>query len=212
MPCCGGDCYSAMFDDKRARKDLDRFRKDGPDPTTRALIDALRARSIDGASLLDIGGGIGAIHHELIDAGAAGAIHADASGPYIGVAREEADRRGHADRVEFLLGDFVAGAETVGPADVVTLDRVICCYEDMESLVAASASRARRLYGVVIPRDRWHVKVVFVLINLWKRITRNSFRVYLHPVASIEAAIRRQGLTPRTQLNTFVWRVAVYER
>ncbi|MGE5101239.1 MAG: methyltransferase domain-containing protein, partial [Deltaproteobacteria bacterium] len=80
----------------------------------------MRAVGVDGASLLDIGGGVGAIHHTLLDAGATNARHVDVSPDYINAAREEAGRRGHADRVLFLRGDFVQLAPEVADADVVT--------------------------------------------------------------------------------------------
>lgn len=213
MHCCRPDYgHDRLFNDATARRDLRQFRKDGPIPTTRALIDLLRRHELRDATLLDIGGGVGAIHHELLDAGVRSAEHVDASAAYLGAAREEAERRGHSDRVEFVYGDFVAQAETIGAADVVTLDRVICCYPDMEALVAASASRARRLYGAVFPRDRWFLHPGFRAVNWFNRLRRCPFRVFLHPPADIDAAVQRHGLTPRASVQTFIWRVAVYER
>src|SRR3989338_5533137 len=206
--CCAQGCYDGQFDDRQAAKDLKRFREDGPDPTTRALIDALRAANVVDATLLDIGGGVGAIHHELLSAGAASATHVDASAPYLRAAKEESERRGTANRVRFLNGDFVAMTPDIVAADIVTLDRVICCYPDMKALVAASASRARRLYGIVVPRERWTLKLGFAVYNLFKRMLRDDFRIYLHPMAAIDAAVHRQGLILRTERQTFVWRVA----
>lgn len=201
-----------MFDDAQAAKDLKSFRADGPDPTTRALLNLLRAQGVENATLLDIGGGVGAIHHELIDAGVQRAMHVDASAAYIRVAKEEAEQRGHADRVEFLHGDFVDLAERAPAADVVTLDRVICCYPDMPALVEASAARARRLYGAVFPRDRWFLRLGFPFMNLFKRLTGSGFRVFLHSPEGIDAILRRQGLERRAYAQTFVWAVAVYSR
>jgi len=211
MDCCAKG-YEEMFDDAQAAKNLKSFRADGPDPTTRALLDMLRAGGVQDATLLDIGGGVGAIHHELLDAGAQRAIHVDASAAYIRAARDEAARRGHADRVEFLHGDFVDLAERVPPADVVTLDRVICCYPDMPALVEASAARARRLYGAVFPRDRWFLRLAFPFMNLFKQLTGSGFRVFLHAPADIDTELRRQGLERRSYAQTFVWAVAVYSR
>ena len=211
MDCCAHG-YDDQFDAAQAAKDLKRFRADGPDPTTRALLNLLRARGVADASLLDIGGGVGAIHHELLNAGARAAVHADASAPYIRAAREEAERRGHGERVQFVYGDFVALAPTIAQADIVTLDRVICCYPDMEALVAASASHARRLYGAVYPRARWYLRAGFRVINALQWVRRAAFRVYLHSPDGIDAALRRQGLERRAVADTFVWRVAVYAR
>src|SRR5215213_6050670 len=102
-PCACGGCVNT-FSTKEAENDLRRYRKDGPDATTRALIDAIRSEGIKGASVLDIGGGIGAIQLELLAAGAATAESVDASEAYVTVARAEAERRGVADRTAHHFG------------------------------------------------------------------------------------------------------------
>ena len=212
MTGCQCECYSSQFDEKHAIKDLKRYRANGPDKTTRLLLDLLEAEGVRGASLLDVGGGVGVVHHELLAAGAQTAVHVDATAANIRAAEEEATRRGHAGRVRFLQGDFVTLAPEISAADVVTLDRVICCYPDMERLVSASASRARRLYGAVFPRERWFLRLMVALGNLARRLRRNAFRAYVHPVREIDATIRRQGLSARRIHDTFVWRVVVYSR
>jgi magnesium-protoporphyrin O-methyltransferase len=210
---CGStECYDAKFGDRTAGEDLRRYRRDGPDRTTRLLLDALRAEGVEGASLLDVGGGVGVIQHELMAVGVRRAVQVDAARPYIRAARQEAERRGHADRATFLHGDFVVLAAEIEPADVVTLDRVLCCHPDMEALVAASASRARRLYGIVVPRDAWWVRAGDRAANAVRQLRRDRFRTYVHAVAAIDAAARRQGLGRRVTRRTAVWEVAVYAR
>src|SRR5262245_33303610 len=131
MACAQCDGIEMQFGDAAAKQRLRQFRRRGPDKTSRLLIDALRSALDDtdvrAAVLLDIGAGVGAIHHELMDGRVDRTVHLDASTAYLTAAREETERRGHASRVEFVHGDFVAIADTVPPADVVTLDRVICC-------------------------------------------------------------------------------------
>src|SRR5690349_15013864 len=140
---CAG--IEQVFNDAEAKRQLRRLNRRGPARTTRLLIDAIR-RALDAmdlreATLLDIGAGIGAIHHELLDSRVARATHVDGSSAHISVARAEAERRGHSDRVEFKQGDFVEMAADVPATDVVTLDRVICCYPDMELLVFRSGQK-----------------------------------------------------------------------
>lgn len=156
-------CYDDQFNGKVAATELEKYRRKGADKTTRLLVEALKTEGVDGMSLLDVGGGIGAVHHELLAAGAATAVHVDAAAPYIEAAAQESARRGHTGRVTFLRGDFVTLAPDLPSVDVVTLDRVICCYPDMEALVAGSASKAGRLYGAVFPRERWLMKLAFPL-------------------------------------------------
>ncbi|HEY7407694.1 MAG TPA: class I SAM-dependent methyltransferase [Gemmatimonadaceae bacterium] len=212
MPCCTSECYESTFNDRHAAKQLRRYRRKGPNKTTRMLLDGLRSAGIEDAAVLDVGAGVGVVHHELLAAGARSAVHVDAARPHMRAAREEAERRGHAERVTFVHGDFVALADTVPAADVVTLDRVICCYPDMEALVAASAGKARRLYGAVFPRQRPGVKVMSAVGNLVCRLRGDPFRSYIHPTAAIDAAVRRQGFTVRSIADTLLWRVAVYAR
>jgi magnesium-protoporphyrin O-methyltransferase len=212
VSCSGCESYQIQFGDRHAAKDLKRYHRNGPRKTTRLLIDALKQEGIEAASLLDVGAGIGIVHHELLAAGARQALHVDAAAANISAAEKEAARRGHAGLVRFLCGDFVSLATEIPAADVVTLDRVICCYPDMEQLVATSAARARRLYGAVFPRERWVVRAMVALGNLVRRVTGNSFRSYVHPVASIDAAVEKQGLRARTVRETFAWRVTVYSR
>jgi len=139
----------SFYDPKRAASELRRYREKGPIPSTRALIEALVAEGVEGATLLDIGGGIGAIQHELLDAGVTHATSVDASAPYLSAARSECKRRGHDGRVTYLHGDFVELAESVPPADIVTLDRVV---KRLSGLGAAC--RACRRAGSAIVRSR----------------------------------------------------------
>jgi hypothetical protein len=215
MPTChcgSGGCYDTTFDDRKAVDDLRKYMKAGPRQTTRMLIDAVRAEGVEGASLLDIGGGVGIVQHELLHQGAANAVQVDAAAAFVRVAEAEARRRGNAGRTSFVLGDFVTIAGTLAEADVVTLDRVICCYEHMELLVAASAAKARRLYGVVVPVDRWWVQAAEAVGNLVRRLRGNPFRSYIHPNQAIDAAIRQHGLVPVSSARTIAWQVSVYRR
>jgi Methyltransferase domain len=208
-PCKG---FENIFDSRLAESDLRRYRRKGPRGSTRALIAAIRGANVQDASLLDIGGGVGAVTHELLAAGAARATLADASAAFADAARAEAARQGHIDRLDIRVGDFVAMAAEIPAADVVTLDRVICCYADMPALVSRSTARSRRLYGVVYPRDSWVVKLVDSAGNAWRRLTGNAFRGYIHPERDIDAAIRRGGFRRRYLARRFVWVVALYER
>ena len=142
--CCKPD-YNLHFDAESARKDLLCYRANGPDGSTQRLLDVLIGEDVSGASLLDIGGGIGIVQLELLTAGAARAVDVDASDPYLAVAESEARDRGFGDRTSYRHGDFVDLADEIEPADVVTLDRVICCYPDVRSLVSSSARHAMRL-------------------------------------------------------------------
>jgi SAM-dependent methyltransferase len=214
MDCCssGDSSFDRQFDSRHAAQDLREYREKGPMGTTRALIEALGAGGIAGQTVLDIGGGVGAIHHELLRSGASAAVDVDASRAYISAAREEADRQGHADRVHYLTGDFVALADEVDPADLVALDRVICCYPDVAALVGRSAPLARRRYGLVYPRDSWLGRVGIAVLNTGYRLSRSSFRAYVHRTTEVDAILLSHGLVKVLHSTTLIWQVAVYER
>lgn len=212
MPCSPCLGIEKQFDQAWATADLRRYRKRGPMRTTQLLLEALKAEGVEGQTLLDIGGGIGALQNELLKGGIESATGVDASTAYLAVAAQEAERQGHADRVRHHHGDFVALASEIEPAGVVTLDRVICCYPDMEALVGRSAERAQRLYGVVYPRRVWWARLNFAFINLANRLRRNPFRLFLHPPDAVDALIRDAGLKQRFYRKTILWQVVVYGR
>jgi 2-polyprenyl-3-methyl-5-hydroxy-6-metoxy-1,4-benzoquinol methylase len=201
-----------IFDQRTAERDLKAYRAHGPGTTTRLLIAALKAAGIADLTLLDIGGGVGAIAHELIKAGARSAIAIDASSAYLHAARQEADRQGHTDRIMYHQGDFVALAPQLPQADIVTLEKVICCYPDMRALVGLSSTRAGKLYGVVFPRDTWWMRLGGMVVNLFPRLQRNAFRFFVHPTEAIEAVVRANGLERRYYRKTLFWQVIVYTR
>jgi hypothetical protein len=204
-----GDFYS----ERLAASELHKYRKKGPIPSTRTLIEALKAEGVEGATLLDVGGGIGAIQHELLDAGIARATSVDASAPYLVAAREESDRRGHGGRVTYRHGDFVELAESVPPADIVTLDRVINVYPDWQRLAGLSADRAERLYGLVYPRDRLVVRLVIFAMNLTLSLLRKPVRASVHPDDAIEQVVRGKGFSRHFSRSVGpVWQVVVYRR
>ncbi len=212
MNCCRPQNYNDLFDEKTARRELRKYRRRGPSRTTRALITALEKHGVEGATLLDIGGGVGAIQHALLADGVTKALHVDASAAYIEASRKEARRLGHEEHVNYLYGDFVALAPEIEAADVVSLDRVICCYEDMRSLVGASVQRAKRLYGVVYPRSTALVRFMVNMLNMFLLVTRKTFRVYVHPTSEVEAEIIRGGFRRCFHREFFFWQVAVFTR
>ena len=208
--CCAAD---QMFDPAIARRELRRFRKTGPSPATRQILDAVRQAPLPPhPSLIDVGGGIGAIHHVLLDAGFARALQVDASRAYLDVARAEAERRGHGARVGFAHGDFREVAVTTPPADVVTLDRVVCCDPDFAGMLGAAADHARHLVALTYPRDRWFTRSFVAVFNAMRRLRGDSFRAFIHPPAAMVAVLEGRGLRRRFSGGTLIWSAEVFER
>ncbi len=212
VTCCHCPGLEKVFDRKLASRELQKYRKKGPDKTTRLLVDAIQATGIKDLKLLDIGGGIGVIHNELLKVGLGHATEVEGSSAYLAAAKEEAERQGHADKISLLQGDFVDMAKQISATDIVTLDKVICCYPDMASMVRLSAERAGKLYAVIYPLESWWVKLGFRIQNLLFRIKKNPFRIYVHPTQAIENLICESGLKRKFSRKLFMWQLAVYER
>lgn len=213
MSCCA-QCRGIedMFGHRMAQRQLRQYRRKGPGAVTRRLIDAVTAGGVEGRTFLDVGGGVGAIQHELMDRGAHGGTSADASPAYLAAARAEAQARGYADRVKYLDGDFVERAAEIDPADVVTLDRVVCCYPDMPALLGAAAPLARRALGLVFPRATWFIRSGVALVNLIQRLRRHPFRVFVHDPDEVAAVLEQHGLSRQYLHDGFLWRVTVFGR
>ena len=189
-----------------------RYRKDGVAGTTRGLIAAVAEGGVDGMTLLDIGGGLGGIQHALLDRGVIQATHVDASSAYMRAAQEEADVRKLNDNINFQQGDFVEIVESISQADIVTLDRVVCCYDDMEALITMSAKKAGKKYGLVFPRDFWLFRLFMPLVNIFLNLRGTPFRIFLHSTEQIDQIVKGQGLSPSSHQKSRFWQILVYSR
>ncbi|MEO8612271.1 MAG: class I SAM-dependent methyltransferase [Chloroflexota bacterium] len=214
MKCCNQcEGLENFFDKRSAENDLADYQRKGPTKQTRLLLNVLREVGVKGRTLLDIGGGIGAIQHELMKSGLGASTDVDASSSYLAVAREEAARQGYADRAHYLHGNFIDLAPQIEGADIVTLDRVICCFPDMQAMVSLSAARAKQFYALVYPRDSWWTRLGGQAGNVMLTLQRNQFRFFVHPAQQVDALVRAAGLQPKFQRNAgLIWQVVVYSR
>ena len=212
MANCQCEGIEACFNPKLATQELDHYRKKGAAKSTRRLVAALEAQGVDGMTLLDIGGGVGAIPHALLRDGVNSATAVDASSAYLDVARDEAQRRGLSDRIHFEHGNFVELAPNIPPADIVTLDRVLCCFDDMSALVGASAARATHMYGLVYPRALWWLRALVRVWSGFARLTGKKMRFFVHAPVAVDAIVRGQGFERRFYNTVGLWQVIVYAR
>jgi len=214
MPsCCGfDDTVDTHFTRQRAEKELDRYRTRGPGVTTKLLRDGLAAAQLLNGTLLDIGTGIGALTFELLERGVTHAVGVDASRAYLASAVAEAARRGRSQSTSFIHGDFVDVAAAVPHADIVTLDRVVCCYPSYQVLLDHSLRHAGRGFAWSYPRDRWFVKVVVRVENAARRLAGNPFRTFVHPVVQMERVIRDAQFELVSRRHTKTWSADVYRK
>ena len=212
MGCCQCQGIENMFDKKAARRALKRYLKKGPSKTTEMLLKAIHKTEVKGLDFLDIGGGIGAIQYDLIKAGASSGTSIEASPAYIDLVKEEVHKNNLAEIIDFKHGDFTAIASDVDSADIVTLDKVICCYDDMSELVRLSSKLSRKIYAVIYPRDAWWTKLALLFINFYPIIMGSPFRVFIHPTKKVEEIIFRNGLKRDYYDTTLFWQVAIFSK
>lgn len=212
MPCNCCEITDNAFSEAEARSEMRSYRRRGPMRQTKLILEAIRSLNLSNATLLDIGGGIGAIYHELLRDGVREATHVDASSAYLKLAKAEAARRGHSGRVNFIHADFTDIAPTIESADIVTLDRVVCCYPDFHNLLKAAAQHSRRAVALTYPRETWYLRLFFKIVDFFQNFRKDSFRVFLHPIAEMDSLLRAEGFQRVSIRRLFVWEMALYQR
>lgn len=210
--CCDPSGYQETFGNRFARRMARRYRRRGLNDTQQRLVGFLSDRGIAGASILEIGGGIGEIQVELLRRGAASVTNLEISTGYEAEASQLLERTGLAGRVTRRLHDIATEPDAVDEADVVVLHRVVCCYPDYERLLAAAGSHARRLLVFSHPPSNLVTHAVIGWDNLLRRVRRNDFRAFVHPPETMVATVRAQGLTPRYRHHGWSWDVVGFER
>jgi magnesium-protoporphyrin O-methyltransferase len=200
-----------MFGRRCAESDARRYRQRGLTGTARELV-AL-AGDVRGASILDVGGGVGAIGLELLTEGADRATNVELSSGYEAAAARLAAECGIGDRVEHRIGDLVEDRESIASHDVVVMHRVVCCYPDADALVGAAADLTRRRLVLTYPQERAWLRLGLAGANAFMWLRRCGFRVHLHPVATIVGAAERRGLRlERRVTNGLLWESAALSR
>jgi 16S rRNA G966 N2-methylase RsmD len=143
--CCNPRGCDRFFTPRFARRVATRYRTRGLDETARQMVEFLELRGIQGATVLEVGGGVGEIQIELLKRGAARAVNLELSAAYEQEAKSLLREAGLEERAERRLHDIAVDPKGVEAADVVVLHRVVCCYPDYERLLGAAAQHARRL-------------------------------------------------------------------
>ncbi len=211
--CCRPHDYDKVFDEKHARSKARDYARNGLSGDSQRIVDLVRGRLPPGYSVLEIGGGVGEIQLELLKDGAARALNIELATQYERVADEMIRERGLADRVERRLGDFVREAGTIQSADVVIMNRVLCCYPDLEALVGAAADHARHYMVMTFPVDRWWIRCGIAAANTFLAIRGSTFRGYAHATNAVIAMAESRGaLRLSEHRRGLIWQLVALER
>jgi magnesium-protoporphyrin O-methyltransferase len=207
MSCCEPRGYDELFGARFSRHLARRYRKRGLDRTASRMVEFLTRQGIEGASVLEIGGGVGDLQLELLRRGAARATNLELVDAYDADARALAAEAGLADRVTRRRLDLAVTPEAVEPHDVVVLHRVVCCYPDHRRLLDAAAGHARRLLVFSHPPLNPVSRATFAVENLVFRLRRMTFRTYLHDPADLVSAAEKGGLRAAFRHRSLAWHV-----
>lgn len=210
--CCDEDLELIGCDGRDAEAQLEEWQELGTSESTQALLDAVLAEGVEGARLLNVGAGIGIVHLELLEAGAASAVDVDASREYLAVARAEAERRGVADRIQHHYGDVVELADGLPDADIVTLDHVICCYPYVERMLSAAVRPGTRLVALSYPHDAWWMRAYMRAHNVVWALQRRPDAWYIHRRAHVDRLMDQRGFREGRRIRVGMWQVVLYRR
>jgi SAM-dependent methyltransferase len=189
-----------------------------PDPglfaVSQRLSDALLSQHPAGKTVLELGCGRGALLLGLVQAGAARATGIDLSPAGIDAARDRFERVQLSERADLSVGD--AARIPLEEHDWVILDRVMCCYPDVEALLANTLPAAKQIYAFTVPTSRgWRgvaARLEEWFENAWTTLRGDPCPGYVHDLDLIEARLATAGFVLRHRDRQRLWHIAVYER
>lgn len=195
MPgCCDHDDYQAVFSGRFARRQSKRYARRGLTPAARSIVEFATSQGIAGATVLEIGGGVGQLQLELLRRGASHVTNLEISENYEAEAARLLEKAGMTDRVTRRFLDVAQAPEEVEPADVVVLHRVVCCYPDYARLLTVAGGHARRTLVYSHPAANVVNRVQFGAENAYRWLTGNDFRAFIHPPDGMVRAAETDGL------------------
>ena len=210
--CCDARGCDEFFTSRMAKRAAARYRKKGVDKTAQRILAFLEEQGIEGATVLEIGGGVGEFQIELLKRGAASTLNLELSPAYddeaIGLVREA----GLDGRMERRLHDIAADPQGIESTDVVVLHRVVCCYPDYERLLTAAAEHARRLLVFSYPPRNVLSRFLLGAQNVLFRLRRKEFRTFAHPPARMLGVVEERGLLLAYAHRPVIWQIAGFER
>jgi len=208
--CCDDELTFIGYDGRDAAKELAALEAGGPRLTTQELIDVVSANGVEGAVVLEVGAGVGAVHLALLAAGAASAVDVDASREYLAAAGRAAERRGLAGRVDYRYGDLVELSGELPHADVVVLDSVVCCYPYLPALLEAAVRPGPRLIGLTYPRDTWWMRIYMRLWSARRFVSGSPERYFIHRHRTVRDVLARAGFREIYTGGSPAWRVCAF--
>jgi 2-polyprenyl-3-methyl-5-hydroxy-6-metoxy-1,4-benzoquinol methylase len=189
-----------------------RFRSGGLEPVQKYLLEGIRKQPINRSTVLDIGCGVGSLHLTLLNEGAERAIGVDMSEGMIREAKRFAETSGTIGRTHYVVGDFVQLASSIPESDIAVLDKVVCCYEDVQHLILAATAKTIKTFALSHPKENLLMKSLFKGHMVLAKLLRWSFHPFWHNWDEVSSLIRSQGFQLTYENSTISWHVLVYKK
>jgi 2-polyprenyl-3-methyl-5-hydroxy-6-metoxy-1,4-benzoquinol methylase len=207
--CCGADMF---FDKKKATKEYRKYLKKGPTKATAKIIQQLEGQDLANKTLIDVGGGIGALQWWFLQQGGKHTTDIDASSGYLKQAQNHAATKGWHNNTNFVLGDCTEIYTELPDPDYITLDKVVCCYPNFEEILTVTCDKSQAYVALSYPMDGIIAQVIRNIGTLFFMLKRNPFRPFVHPVKEIRDIFAQKGYTRVAHNLAFPWHVETYAK
>jgi magnesium-protoporphyrin O-methyltransferase len=192
----------------------DSYKESGLTKSSKILLGYLDKEGLAGKTILDLGCGTGSFSIEALKAGAAHCVGVDLSPQMIRNANELAAKSGFSEKARFAVGDAAALQHPV--SDAVVLDKVICCYPDVDALLKSASESSSKMLGFVVPRDEGIVKgplrLGVGLFNLVEKLRKRKAPMYLHSLKKINGLLEGSGFVQKRKTGSGFWLVFLCAR
>ena len=191
-----------------------KYKSNGLTASSQVLLDFISSKGLGGKTVLEIGCGTGFFALETLRNGASSCVGVDLSSAAIHEANAFAKESGLEDRARFEVAN--AASTRQAASDVVVMDKVLCCYPDADALLKTASESSKELLGFVVPRDEGLMKPAMklgtTLINLVEKLRKTGFRIYLHPLRSIDNLLIGSGFQQANKAKSRFWLIFLYKR
>lgn len=192
-----------------------RYKREGLSKSSRILMNWLVEEGLSGKTLLDLGCGAGTFSVEALKNGASTSAGFDLAPEMIMAADSLAAEMGFGNRAKFNLGN--AASSDLPASEMVVMDKVICCYPEVDSLLKNAASASREIIGFVVPRDdglwKWPLRLAAKCGNLVQRLRRRKLNwFYIHSLKPIDGMLSQEGFMKERKSASRMWLIFLYRK
>lgn len=211
--CSSSSCQGASrFFSRFAKRYAKSFRKKGLEKVQKYLLEGVRLEPVASKSIIDIGCGVGSLHLTLLREGASHAVGFDLAEEMINQAKAIASELALENKVEYRVGDFVVLTNGMEETDITMLDKVVCCYEDVNSLLEKSLAKTKGIYALSHPRNNalhafvWKSQIAFM------KLIRAKFYPFWHDWDRLRQRVLDQDFEEIYSNQTVIWQVRVFRK